>query len=212
MTENDNPSNEQNTNDQQTQDATPPAPSALDRITAELARIKKENDEFKAKAKSQEIEAAKAANDWQKIADLKQKEAEEAQEKLERFKKAVSMDKKLSAVREEAIKAGLRKESISDLGYIDYPEVQLDTDNEGNFKVDGADKAIQRLKASRPHWFQSSVPNVNTQSPGVTGSGGKMTYNDIKVIEAEYKKNQTAANAEKLKKAYLDFKNQARSK
>ena len=35
------------------------------------------------------------------------------------------MDKKLSAVREEAIKAGLRKESISDLGYIDYPEVQL---------------------------------------------------------------------------------------
>lgn len=181
----------------------------FEKVVAELSKFKSEAEDLRSRFKNQEIEAAKAANDWQKVAEVRQKEADEALQKLERFKSAVISDKRLSAVREEAIKAGLRKESLSDLSYLDYPEVRLQTDEEGQFKVEGADKAIQRLKTTRPHWFASAIPSVNLNTPSVTGDGGKITWDSIKKIEAEYKKNPNPANAEKYKAVLLEFKKQS---
>lgn len=184
----------------------------MEKIGSELARYKAQAEELSNKFKNQELESAKAANDWQKVAEVKQREAEEALEKLNKFKSAVVSDKRLSAIREEAIKSGLRKESLSDLSYLDYPEVRLNTDDEGNFKVEGADKAIQRLKTTRPHWFASSVPQVNLNTPNVIGGGGKLTLDEVKKLQAEYNKNPTKENRAKTELAILEMKKQSSQK
>ncbi|NCX93651.1 MAG: hypothetical protein EBX40_03130, partial [Gammaproteobacteria bacterium] len=76
--------------------------------------------------------------------------------------------------------------------------------------VSGADKAIQRLKALRPHWFQSSIPAVNSSSPVVTGDGSSISFDNVKKLQDEYKKNPSAENADKYKNALLQFKKQAK--
>lgn len=182
----------------------------VERLVSELTTYKTKAVELENKFKNQELEQAKASQEWQKVAQLHEQTAKEYQEKFERFKGAVVSDKKLSAIREEAIRNGIRKESIADLGILDYPEVKLDTDNEGNFLVDGADKAVQRLKTLRPHWFQSAAPQVNAQSPSVTGTGGSVSWDDLKKLESEYKKNPNSANTEKYKSALLSYKASAK--
>lgn len=196
---------------------TPPAEETVskkdaEKLASELARYKAQAEELTAKFKNQELESAKAANDWQKVAEVKQREAEEALEKLNKFKSAVVSDKRLSAIREEAIKSGLRKESLSDLSYLDYPEVRLNTDDEGNFKVEGAEKAIQRLKTTRPHWFTSSVPNVNLNTPNVIGGGGKLTLSEVQKLQAEYNKNPTKENRVKTEQAIFELRKQSSTK
>lgn len=202
--------------DGKTQTETQPAEqmvpkTEVEKLVSELKKYKTMAEDLGNKFKNQELEAAKAANDWQRVAEVKQKELEEMMSKFDGFKKAVVHDKRLTAIREEAIKSGLRKESLSDLGYLDYPEVKLQTDDEGNFKVEGADKAIQRLKTTRPHWFSSGVTNVNANTPTVTGGGSdKVSYETIKKLEAEYNKNPNPDNAGKLKGALIEFKRQSK--
>ncbi len=180
-----------------------------ERLATELSKYKSMAEDLQNKFKNQELESAKAANDWQKVAEVRQQELDGIVQKFEGFKKAVVQDKRLTAIREEAIKAGLRRESLSDLGYLDYPEVKLQTDDEGNFKVDGADKAIQRLKTTRPHWFAANVPNVNLQTPNVTGGGGKLSLDEVKKLQAEYTKNPTKENRAKTEQAILELRKQS---
>jgi len=201
-----------NENQTQSTETAPPPPEKtysakdVERIVNELTQYKTKAIELENKFKNQELEQAKASQEWQKVAELHEKTAKEYQDKFERFKSAVVSDKKLSAIREEAIKAGIRKESLADLGILDYPEVKLDTDSEGNFLVEGADKAVQRLKTLRGHWFQSVAPKVHAESPSVTGAGNQVSWDDLKKLELDYKKNPNSANAENYKKALLAYK------
>lgn len=182
----------------------------VQRILDEAKSYKAKVQEFEAKMKAKEVEELTANQKWKELAELKEREAAEASEKAEKLKSAIINKEKISAIKEAALQAGLRKESIPDLRLIDFPEVTLQNSSEGEFSVSGADKAIQRLKALRPHWFQSSIPSVNSSSPVVTGDGSSISFDNVKKLQDEYKKNPSAENADKYKNALLQFKKQAK--
>lgn len=203
-------------NENQAQPEETPAPeqtftkSEVQKILEEAKSYKIKAQEYEAKMKAKEVEDLTANQRWKELAELKEKEAIEANEKAEKLKSAFVNKEKLSALKEAALQAGIRKESLPDLRLIDFPEVNLQNGNEGEFSVSGADKAIQRLKALRPHWFQSSIPAVNSASPAVTGDGSSITFDSVKKLQDEYKKNPSAENADKYKNALLQFKKQAK--
>lgn len=184
--------------------------SEVQKILEEAKTYKARVQEYEQKMKAKEVEELTANQRWKELAELKEREAMEAMEKAEKLKAAVVQKEKISALKEAAMQAGIRKESIPDLRLIDFPEVNLQNGNEGEFTVTGADKAIQRLKALRPHWFQSSIPSVNSASPVVTGDGSSITFDDVKKAQAEYNKNPSAQNADKYKSALIQFKKQAK--
>jgi hypothetical protein len=184
--------------------------SEVQRILDEAKAYKAKVQEFESKIKAKEVEELTANQKWKELAELKEREASEASEKAEKLKLAFVNKEKMSALKEAALHAGIRKESLPDLRLIDFPEVNLQNGNEGEFTVSGADKAIQRLKVLRPHWFQSSIPAVNSASPAVTGDGGSITFDGVKKLQDEYKKNPSAENADKYKNALLQFKKQAK--
>jgi hypothetical protein len=184
--------------------------SEVQRILDEAKAYKAKVQEFESKMKAKEVEELTANQKWKELAELKEREAAEASEKAEKLKSAIINKEKISAIKEAALQAGLRKESIPDLRLIDFPEVTLQNSSEGEFSVSGADKAIQRLKALRPHWFQSSIPAVNSSSPVVTGDGSSISFDNVKKLQDEYKKNPSAENADKYKNALLQFKKQAK--
>lgn len=182
----------------------PPEKPINNKLAIELEKYKKLAKDYESKIKNSEIDAAKKNQEWQRVAEIKEQEAKEISEKYEGFKKSFVHEKKMSSIREQAIASGLRKESIDDLKLIDFPEVSLDPTDEGNFTVSGADKAIQRLKALRPHWFNSAAPTVNTTTPSVT-SASKISLDDIKKAENEAKKTGDYKSATAL---YLAYKKQ----
>ena len=184
--------------------------SEVQKILEEAKAYKSKVQEYETKMKAREVEELTANQRWKELAELKEKEALEALEKAEKLKSAFVQKERISALKEAALAAGIRKESLPDLRLIDFPEVALQNGNDGEFTVSGADKAIQRLKALRPHWFQSSIPSVNSASPIVTGDGSSITFDDVKKLQNEYQKNPSAQNADKYKTALLQFKKQAK--
>lgn len=190
----------------------PKAPDINAKLMEELNKYRAKAVELENKFKQKEVEELTKNQKWQELAELKEKEASEALAERDKLKNAFVQKEKMSAIREAAIQSGLRKESIPDLRLIDFPEIKLETNSEGEFNVSGADKAIQRLKTLRPHWFQNAVPNINSSSPVVTGDSNSITLDKIKEIEKEYNKNPNRANGEKLTGALLQFKKQANAK
>lgn len=173
------------------------------KLIEELNKYKTKANELETLFKKTKEEELTKNQQWQQLAELKEKEANEAIDKAEKLKTAFVQKEKMAAIREAAIQAGIRKESIPDLRLIDFPEIKLETNSEGEFNTSGADKAVQRLKTLRPHWFQSSTPNVNTASPSVTNSSSGVTWDDLKKAEAEAKKT---GKYEQYKELVLKYK------
>lgn len=174
----------------------------MDKIISEAKKYRGQADDYKKQIKKRELDELEKNNEWQNIAKIKSEEAETLRAETEKLKTAFVTKEKMSAVKEAAMLAGLRKESIQDLRLIDFPEIRLETNSEGEFTVSGADKAVLRLKSLRPHWFNNAAPQVNTQTPAVTNSGSNISWADFKKIEAEYKKTPNRENEQKLRLAY----------
>lgn len=183
-------------------------PDINQKLIEELKIARAKAQEYENKFKQREVDELTKNQQWQQLAELKEKEAADAVSERDRLKNAFVTKEKMSALREAALQAGLRKEAIGDLRLLDFPEIKLESNGEGEFTAQGADKAIQRLKTLKPHWFQTPVPSINSSSPTATGGDGSVTYETVKKLQDDYTKNPNSANAEKLKGALLQFKKQ----
>lgn len=206
----------------QTNDQTPPNTEALNqtptenetgpdpKIEAMMARIKAAEEKaakYEADMKAKEQERLRQNNEWQKIAEMKEKEADEVKGKYQKVVTGYAQREKYNALTNAALSAGLKKESVSDIRLLDFPEMKIETNEEGDISISGVEKALQRLKASRPHWFNSSTINVNASTPSATGgSGSNISWDQLKKAEAEWKKNPSKQNESAYREAMLAYK------
>lgn len=191
--------------------ASAPAPvstvskAEFDRVLSELHGFKNQAKELlDAKNKSEE-ENLRANKQWKELAERHEKTAKDWQEKFSGLSQSVVKDKKISAVREAALKSGIRQEALQDLEMLELRDVQVETTSTGRINVLGAETAISNLKTLRPHWFGgSSGPGVNTNTPGVTGNGtpGTVTIQQVITAEKEAKKTGDSTAYIRLFKAY----------
>lgn len=171
--------------------------AALDEMHKEREARKKLED----KLKSQDLNAMKEKQEWQKIAELKEKEASEKDQELNTLRSGLVYDRKFSAVREAAIKSGILESAIDDLEMLGFEEVAIETTSMGRINVIGADDFVSKLKLRKPHWFGKKGSKINSDSPETVGAKG-FTYEDLQ--EAEKKANKTGDYApyEKLLRQY----------
>lgn len=160
----------------------------LDRALKDLHKYKAQAKEFEAKVKTIETDQMKKNQQWQELAELREKEAKEAREEKERLKESLVFDKKYSAVKEAAMAAGIRKEAVNDLELLDFSDVQIETTSTGRINILGADKAVDRLKTLKPHWFGGKGNKVNSDVPDVQ-TGGQITMKQINEAEEKAKKS-----------------------
>lgn len=179
--------------------------SELKKVLDELHRYKKEAKEAQSQIKESKLMSLKEKEEWQKIAELKEQEAQEASEKAERIQNSYVNEKKFSAIKEAAIKAGIRKDAIGDLDLLDFEDVQIETTSTGRMNVLGAESAVKKLKMQKPHWFGKSVGHLNTDEPSGDGasSAGGITYKKLQELEKQAK---ATGNYDAYRKAVLDVK------
>lgn len=194
---------ENNQTQTNTEDTVPK--SELQKVLDEMHKYKKTAKEYEAKMKEREMSELKQREEWQKVAEIKEREAQEAKEEAERLKSSFVNNRMYDAIKNAALKDGIRKEALNDLELIDFSDdVAIETTNTGKMNVVGAEAAIKKLKATRPYWFGKSVGSVNTDSPE-TVQGSEITLDTVMKAQAKYNKSRSPEDMrsyEKVLRAY----------
>jgi len=141
---------------------------AYEKVMQDMHKYKKALKEIESTKKQQELQSLKEKQEWQKIAELKEAEANQEREERTKLTKAVVTDKKMSAIREAAMKAGVLDTALDDIDLLNWNDVEVETTSTGRINVIGADDAVKRLKTLKPHWFGKSVGKVNSKIPETT--------------------------------------------
>ena len=161
-------------------------------------QMKNDMHKFKRQAQEAETERQRVASDLKAI-ETKQmssqgkykelyentlQELENSKSELNGTREMVMDDKKITAVRQAALKSGIREEAFNDLNILAMDGVVVETTDQGRYSVLGVDSFIEGLKSSRPHWFTNSqAPNINN-STGSFNSEEK-SYSASEVIELQ---------------------------
>ena len=128
--------------------------------------------QYLAKLKDVETNQAKSQGKYKELYESTLQEADKYKAQYTETIDSVLEDKKLSAVREFAMKHNIRKEALDDLDMIDMSGVVVETTDQGRYNVLGADSFVDKLKAVKPHWFTDATP------PGVNNSTGNFDGKD----------------------------------
>jgi len=166
-------------------------------------RLLKDTHRYKEEAKRWRAEAEKSAKERRESEDRKLAEANEfkvlyertaAERDAERAEKQKLIDsyytnQKISSVRSEALKAGLRPEAEADLDLIGLDSVAIERTDQGRVIVHGTEEFVQNLKKTRPHWFgNTKVANINSGGTNSTATNQTITPDMLFRLEQEGKK------------------------
>jgi hypothetical protein len=158
-----------------------------DRALKDLHKFKARAKELEDAVKATHTKSMKEKEQWKELAELREKEAEDLKKEKTKIQESLIYDKKYSAVKEAALAAGIRKEAVTDLELLEFSEVQIETTSTGRINILGADKAVDRLKTLKPHWFGSKGAKINGDIPDVQ-TGGKITKTQVYEAESKAKK------------------------
>jgi hypothetical protein len=158
---------------------TPPAPemvpkAEMEKVLADLHKWKNQAKELSVKSAAEREKLLVEQGRWEELAKEKDARLRELEERDAKTRQAFVDEKKFSAVKEAALKSGIRSEALPDLELVSLDKVQVETTSTGRVNVLGVEHAIEQLKLSRPHWFggtktviSGSDPQVNSTTTGI---------------------------------------------
>lgn len=176
----------------------------FNKVLDELHTFKRAAKEAEDAKRKSEEDNLRANQEWKTLAERHEQKAKDFEQKYNGLNQLIVKDKKISAIREEALKKGIRQEALPDLEILDHKDVTVETTSTGRINVLGVSGAIENLKTLRPHWFGGSAgPGVNTNTPGVNSPGGEVTIAQITAAEKEMRKTGDATEYNRLSNLYL---------
>ena len=166
-------------------------PVAYERIKNDMHKYKREAQEakeqresYEAKLREIETEQQKSQGQYKELFEARDVAYGELEAKHKNFLNSVSEDKKLTAVREFAIKNNIRPEALDDLDMVALDSVVVENTDQGRQNVIGADHFVEKLKAAKPHWFNDSTPPSGNFAEG-NFDGAEKTYSGIELLALE---------------------------
>jgi hypothetical protein len=151
---------------------------AKQKLQGDLSKLSGELDQLKKSG-------MKGSENFKQLAETYEAENKSLKEEVANTKKGFFDTLRVSAVKEEAAKLGLRPESMQDIEFMDMDTLEIEKTEANLFKVKGADSWAKDLKKIRPHWFkQPDAPKVNTgggnegDAPRVDGEITVKQYQD----------------------------------
>ena len=129
--------------------------------------MKKEEDELKKK------------NDVDKLLELEKNKAKELEEKY----KALQYGTMKTSLKFEVAKFAKDAHDIHDvINNLNHDNIIMDQDETGNFKFDGIDKEVERLRAGKAYLFASKDPSKQVTRPPSGSTSAGLSYEDWKKL------------------------------
>jgi len=105
-------------------------------------------------------------NNYKELYELEKGKRSQAEEKALKISQSYFNGLKMSAIEQEALKAGIHESALEDLSLIPSDMVQIETTSTGNAHVLGARDFIEVLKEKKPYLFKNGVaPKINNSAP-----------------------------------------------
>ena len=175
----------------------------LDHALDDMHKQKKRANELEEKLESRDAADLKKQNKYKEYSETLETKVTDANARADRVQNAYIDEKKFSALKEVALKSGIR--DVSDLDSVDLDQIKVETTSTGRINVLGVDTFIENQKMLKPHWFgPKASPNVNTGHVGVTAPN-VVTADDLYKLEREAKKT---GDPSKYREAYGRYQKQ----
>jgi hypothetical protein len=177
----------------------------LERALRDLHKFKRLAAERDEELKASKVNELKRQEKWEELAKQYEQEASTERERASKLESGIQYDRKYNAVKDLALASGLRKEALSDLELLEFDDIELELTSTGRVNVLNADRAVERLKQSRPHWFGNRKASFNANDPGIVGAT-QISFADIKKAEDAARKSGDYAPYEKVLKQFREQK------
>jgi hypothetical protein len=158
-----------------------------ERALADLHKYKSQLRDIETKSEAQREQLLKDNKEFEKLAMVYKQKLEETDSKFKKAQEAIVLDKKFGALKEAAMKAGIRQEAIQDLESLNMDRVEVETTSTGRVNVLGVEGLIENLKMSRPHWFGATKTTVAGGVPNIT-QGGLVSKEELIKLSLEAQK------------------------
>lgn len=186
--------------DEVTPSVEPVETPAVPEVSPELAQLKNDMFKFKEQARAAQVKQVEAESQLEaarnkQLADNENYKQlwEEGQAKLSdavaknsEFADLVIKDKKMNAIKQEALKSGIDPVMVSLLDSMDTSSVVVETTDQGNFNVLGAEQWVSTIKDQYKNMFPSkAAPNLNN---GVGGTPDvDKVYSGLELVNLQKK-------------------------
>lgn len=126
-----------------------------------------ENKKLQAQIEENTFKSMQEKEQHKELADAYRQKYEEERKRNQDFSEFVTYDKKISALKTEAIKQGIRQDALKFLDREEFDTVQVESTSSGNFNVTGVESAIEAFKLENKFLFTDSTPpRINNNQPG----------------------------------------------
>lgn len=131
---------------------------------AKLEELERKNKEMLAKLEEQKTNQLKEKENYKELWEIEKRKREEAENKAVKISKNYLTGLKMSAIEQEALKAGIIPEALSDIRPEDASMVEIETGDKGSVSILGAKEYVEYLKETKKHWFKSfQTPIINNR-------------------------------------------------
>lgn len=181
----------------------------FERVQRDMHKYKTAAKELQDKAKADNDAKLKADKKWEDLATQRETEAAEAKAEALKLKNSYLNEKKFSAIHAKALALGLREEAASDLEMLDLEKLEVETTNTGKISVLGVDKYVERLKATKPHWFGDlKTPTVDSKGRKITESSDTVSVAQLVEAEKAAKKSGKLEDRTKYQEIHKKYQQQ----
>jgi len=161
------------------------------RALSDLHKFKNELKTLREQIANKEVETLREKEDYKTLAERYKSELDEAHNKLKTVNNWFESSQAHAAVKQAALRSGLRGEAERDLDLLPLEGVVVETvkTSSGGIRhnVVGADSYVEALKKNRPHWFKDDkAPVFNSGSSHRTDTETDMTGERLYEIETKH--------------------------
>lgn len=145
-----------------------------------IEELERTNNAMLQKLEEQKTIQLKEKENYKELWEIEKGKRITAEEKSVKLSKDYLAGLKMSAIEQEALKAGIIPEALSDIRIDDASMVEIETGDRGTVSVNGAKEYIEFLKETKKHWFNSfKVPKINTHMGEPVGNPKDLTPQEL---------------------------------
>lgn len=156
------------------------AKAKIQELEAALAAERKAKSDLSSKVSTLSGEIQKireqglrSKEDYKTLAETMEKKAQELEGENSKLKQSIFHTSRVSAVKDVAVKAGLRSAALGDIEAMDLEEVKVTVGDDRIIRTEGAEPFVNKLKTLKPYLFETPKdPNFNGGGGAGAGSGG----------------------------------------
>lgn len=141
----------------------------------------KQIEDFQNKLKELEEKNLEGSNNYKELWEKERSSKVDIEGKLKSLTGNIIEDKKMSRLKEEALKNGIDEDFLDMLDAFDTSDILVETTSSGQFIVNGADTWVESLKNTKPKMFKQKVdPTINNKTGNFDGRD--KTYSSKEVL------------------------------